>query len=116
VDPKRPKLLFLVDDDAKLRKLLTILVALRLEGSAVRFEVTNSCASVAAEDLERIFDPFYRGKGSGSEGTGLGLAITRKIVLMHKGDIGAQNTPEGFQVWLWLPRHAGEQGYVWCLQ
>jgi signal transduction histidine kinase len=85
-------------------------VRLRSEGSAVRFEVTNSCAPVASEDLERIFDPFYRGKGSVSEGTGLGLAITRKIVLMHKGDIGAKNTPEGFQVWLCLPRHAGGQG------
>jgi len=84
-------------------------VSLRPEGSAVRFEVTNSCAAVAAEDLERIFAPFYRGKGSPSEGTGLGLAITRKIILLHRGDIGAQNTPEGFQVWLWLPR-AGGQG------
>jgi signal transduction histidine kinase len=82
-------------------------VSLRPEGSAVRFEVTNSCAGVAAEDLERIFAPFYRGKGSPSEGTGLGLAITRKIVLMHQGDIGAQNTPEGFLVWFWLPRQAG---------
>jgi len=85
-------------------------VSLRPEGRAVRFEVTNSCAAVDAEDLERIFDPFYRGKGSSSEGTGLGLAITRKIVLMHQGDIGARNTPEGFQVWLWLPRHGGGQG------
>jgi signal transduction histidine kinase len=79
-------------------------VNLRPEESKVRFEVTNSCTPVDAEDLERIFEPFYRGKGFSAEGTGLGLAITRKIVLMHQGDIGARNTPEGFQVWLWLPR------------
>ena len=84
-----------------------VLVALRSQGDRARVEVTNSAAPVGERDLARIFDPFYRGQGAPSEGTGLGLAITRKIIRLHGGDIGALNTPQGFQVWLWLPQSGG---------
>ena len=84
-------------------------VSMRPEGSTVMFRVTNTFTPVPADDLERIFEPFYRGKGMITEGTGLGLAITRKIILLHRGDIGAKNTPQGFQVWLWLPKSTAEK-------
>lgn len=71
-------------------------------------QVTNTFTPVLADDLERIFEPFYRGKGMITEGTGLGLAITKKIISLHQGDIGARNALQGFQVWLWLPKFSGE--------
>ncbi len=83
-------------------------VSMRSEGATVMLQVTNTFTPVLADDLERIFEPFYRGKGMITEGTGLGLAITKKIVSLHQGDIGARNTPQGFQVWLWLPKFSGE--------
>ncbi|QEM67763.1 HAMP domain-containing histidine kinase [Geobacter sp. FeAm09] len=78
-------------------------LGLRREGAEVLLEVVNSAPPVAEDDLERLFEPFYRGKGATGEGTGLGLAIARKVVLLHHGEMGVENTPQGFRVWLRLP-------------
>lgn len=43
----------------------------------------NGCG-IPAEDLEKIFEPFYTTK---ERGTGLGLAITRQIIEQHSGEI-----------------------------
>jgi two-component system NtrC family sensor kinase len=43
---------------------------------------------------ERIFDPFYTTKEVG-KGTGLGLSICYGIVRAHRGEIVAQNNPDG---------------------
>lgn len=43
---------------------------------------------------ERIFDPFYTTKEVG-KGTGLGLSICYGIINAHRGEIIAQNNPDG---------------------
>ncbi|KAA0894056.1 sensor histidine kinase [Oryzomonas rubra] len=78
-------------------------VGLHGEGNAVLLEVTNSAPPVAEDDLERLFEPFYRGKGATGQGAGLGLAIARKVALLHHGEMGVGNTPQGVRVWLRLP-------------
>lgn len=83
-------------------------IAMRAEGAAVAFEVSNSAAPLSGEDLEKIFHPFYRGKGAKGEGTGLGLAIAKKIVELHRGEIAVQNAPHGFQISIRLARFAAE--------
>lgn len=64
---------------------------------AVTIEVTDEGIGVAAEDLESIFDKFYRVfKGdSHSGGTGLGLSICKGIVEAHGGQIAAQQRRDG---------------------
>jgi two-component system, NtrC family, sensor histidine kinase GlrK len=55
-------------------------------------EVIDNGPGIPAEDRDRIFDPFYRGKNatqSGTKGTGLGLAIVRDYVEMHQGSVKA---------------------------
>lgn len=47
------------------------------------------------QDLERIFDKFYRVPGSPAGGTGLGLSIVRSIVEAHKGTVRAENRAGG---------------------
>jgi signal transduction histidine kinase len=85
--------------------------AVRVRGmpvtGGVRIEVSDEGAGVPAEDIERIFDRFYRvdaSRGSGAGGAGLGLAIARSIVELHGGSIRAEaRQPTGCRIVLELP-------------
>lgn len=74
----------------------------------VRIEVSDEGAGVPADDVERIFDRFYRvdaARRSDSGGAGLGLAIARSIVELHGGSIRAEpQAPTGCLVVVELPR------------
>ncbi len=62
------------------------------DDGAVVVSVSDSGVGIEAEDLERIFEPFYTTKSPGS-GTGLGLSIVRSIVEAHGGGLTAESTP-----------------------
>jgi signal transduction histidine kinase len=51
-----------------------------------RYRVADNGPGIPAEDLERIFDPLFKGKGGG---TGIGLSIARKIASIYGGGIKA---------------------------
>ncbi len=59
----------------------------------VTFEVRDTGAGIAAEDLERIFDPFFKARATvtSTRGTGLGLTISRNFARLMGGDITAAN-------------------------
>jgi two-component system sensor histidine kinase MprB len=51
---------------------------------------------IPAEELEHVFDRFYRGADSRHEpGSGLGLAIVRQVAESHGGEATAQNAEGG---------------------
>jgi signal transduction histidine kinase len=61
-------------------------------GQSVQLVVEDTGIGVAANDLPRIFDRFYRAdksrhRGNGVQGSGLGLAICQAIVHAHHGQI-----------------------------
>jgi signal transduction histidine kinase len=56
----------------------------------VRISVEDTGVGMAASDLERVFDRFYRA-GEERPGSGLGLAITRDLVRLHGGDVLARS-------------------------
>ncbi len=56
----------------------------------VRIRVSDRGIGIPEEDLERVFDKFYRvSRPESVSGTGLGLAICKGIVEAHGGKIGA---------------------------
>jgi signal transduction histidine kinase len=54
----------------------------------VQIEVIDCGCGIAADDVERIFEPFVTTK---AKGIGLGLAICRSIVGAHGGRLWASN-------------------------
>lgn len=54
--------------------------------------VSDNGCGIKAEDLDRIFEPFYTTKDSNG-GTGLGLAITQQIIMEHGGNIFVESSP-----------------------
>ena len=73
-------------------------------GRSIRIEVADRGDGIPAEDLPRVFDKFYRRKGTRQSGAGLGLAIVRQIVHDHGGVVRITSTPgEGTSVQVMLP-------------
>ena len=64
-------------------------VTLKSENGLAVLSVADSGKGIAAEDLPRVFERFYRGDKSrtGAGNTGLGLAICQAIVTAHAGTI-----------------------------
>ncbi|HUB35485.1 MAG TPA: HAMP domain-containing sensor histidine kinase [Solirubrobacteraceae bacterium] len=61
-----------------------------------RLEVRDHGPGIAAEDLSRVFDRFYRAPAArGRPGSGLGLAIVRQVAETHGGAVRAANDPGG---------------------
>ena len=57
-----------------------------------RFDIENTSQMLTAEQMEKIFDSFYRVDASRTEqGTGLGLAIVKMIAQLHRGKCTVRN-------------------------
>lgn len=65
----------------------------------VSIEICDTGPGVGAEEIPRLFEPFFRTRESAEAdsngGTGLGLAIARRAVELHDGEITASNRDEG---------------------
>jgi len=73
-----------------------ITISARRSEKQVEITVADQGHEVPAEDLERIFDKFYRLQSPRLvSGTGLGLAICKGIIEAHGGRIWAANNPAG---------------------
>ncbi|MGT2425488.1 sensor histidine kinase [Amnibacterium kyonggiense] len=73
-------------------------VAVRLDrrDRAALLRVEDHGVGIAEEDLERVFDQFFRtaaARGSARPGSGLGLAVTRALVEQMQGEITLTSTP-----------------------
>ena len=69
---------------------VTVLSAVDYGQNKVRVEIADDGCGIAADDIKKIFEPFYSTK---AKGTGLGLAVSYGIVKNHQGDIRAFSVP-----------------------
>jgi signal transduction histidine kinase len=95
----------LVDNAVKFGTRATIVVE---DGAALVIRVRDEGPGIPLEELERVFEPFYRLESSRNRdtgGTGLGLSIARDVAQVHGGSLVAQNLPgRGLEALLVLPR------------
>lgn len=60
------------------------------DGPSLCVEIQDTGVGIAANDLQRIFEPFFSTK---ARGIGLGLAITKAIVENHRGELKVTSKP-----------------------
>lgn len=82
-------------------------VSLQSEPDGVRIFIRDSGPGIPEDELERVFQPFYRVDASRNRetgGLGMGLSVARAIVLEHRGSITLRNRqPHGLEVEIHLP-------------
>jgi signal transduction histidine kinase len=73
-------------------------VSIEDDDATLRIAVRDQGPGIPADQLERVFEPFFRLEGSRSResgGVGLGLSIARNIARWHGGDVTLSNAPGG---------------------
>jgi len=82
-----------------------VILAAQTEADFVRFSVRDSGVGIPADDLERIFERFYKAdRARSGGGTGLGLSISRHLVEAHGGRIWAEsNEGDGSTFYFTIP-------------
>ena len=85
-----------IESDGKLN------VKISPDENFVKIEITDTGNGIPAENLPKIFEPYFSTKETG---TGLGLAIVYKIVEMHNGTIEVESKEgEGTKFTVRLPK------------
>ncbi|MFF2889124.1 sensor histidine kinase [Paenibacillus sp. NPDC057967] len=87
-----------------------IVVLCGKEEHRVIFAICDTGAGFTEEELQRAFEPLYRGEASRNRstgGSGLGLTIAQRIVRRHGGELAVSNHIDGgAQLTGWLPAYA----------
>lgn len=78
------------------------------KGDSIRCEVSDMGQGIPKEDLEHIWERYYKSSSNHSRntmGTGLGLSIVKEILLLHKASFGVTSKlNEGSTFWFELKR------------
>lgn len=86
----------------------TISITVKETGSAVRCEVADRGQGIPEDELEHIWERYYKSSSNHSRntaGTGLGLSIVKEILLLHKAGFGVTSKlHEGSTFWFELPK------------
>ncbi|XID93233.1 sensor histidine kinase [Paenibacillaceae bacterium WGS1546] len=89
-----------------------VIVRCEIVDDKIKFAIRDTGPGFSAEELQRAFEPLYRGEASRSRstgGSGLGLTIAQRIVRRHGGELTAGNHPEGGALLTgWLPAASQE--------
>ena len=91
-------------------------VNLQQEKNKIKLKIKNTGEGIKKEDLEKIFERFYRVDSSRARetgGYGLGLSIAKSIVDSHKGKIYAESNIGKDTSLICLGKYKGMLGSIW---
>lgn len=87
----------------------TVVVATKVDGDMVEISVVDQGIGIPAQEIERIFERFYRvdpARHRSTGGTGLGLSIVKHVAATHGGDVRVWSVEgQGSTFTLTLPHH-----------
>jgi two-component system, OmpR family, sensor histidine kinase KdpD len=86
---------------------IRIRITAKVEGEQFILAVADRGPGIPPQDINRVFDKFYRAPGSPPGTSGLGLSICKGLVEAHGGTISAENRPTrgGARFTVRLPLH-----------
>ena len=87
-------------------KILKVHVKEDAKKEELHLSITNFGEIIPEEDLEHIFDKFFRvetSRSANTGGSGLGLAIAKKVILLHHGTIRVTSNYRGTVFSITLP-------------
>ena len=70
-----------------------VVVSLSARGDAAILEVADTGPGIPPDEIDRVFDRFYRGRAVRVGGSGIGLAVVRDLVLAHGGRVSVESEP-----------------------
>lgn len=85
-----------------------IFISVKEEGEEVYIYIDNSSAHIPDEELDKIWDRFYRinkSRNRQSGGSGLGLSIVKNILELHNSTFGVKNIDIGVRFYFSLKRN-----------
>ena len=87
----------LLDNARKYGNGSPVEVEARRDGAEAVIAVRDRGPGIEPQDLEHVFDPFFRGESARGRaaGFGLGLSLARRVAEAHGGNAGAQNVEGG---------------------
>ncbi|WP_051280263.1 sensor histidine kinase [Anaerovorax odorimutans] len=118
--------LFVVADCSKLKRVLdnlisnaikynkqngSIFMSTQTDGKGVLICISDTGNGISSENINKVFDGFYRGDASRSniKGNGLGLSIAKEIIGRHRGKIWMKSEENvGTEVFIYLPLRVRE--------
>ncbi len=105
-EPKREKIIFSFDESLLQRAFTNLIynaivhndedteIVITIDQrDKISVEIADNGRGISKEDLEKLFERYYRGTNTGEshKGSGLGMAIAKQIIELHGGKITAES-------------------------
>lgn len=78
-------------------------ISIRLDHDKASLVIDDTGPGIQPDDIDRIFEPFFRGSGQVGDGSGLGLSIVKRIAENVGGTVSVQNVASGLRVVVGFP-------------
>lgn len=99
----------IIANGAKYSSQKTVDIQVKKLGTTISITITDKGIGIPANEIQRVFEPFFRGSNTRSfEGYGVGLPLAKNIIRIHNGNIEVNSVEsKGTSVIITLPIYNG---------